>query len=65
MATSGTRRLQQSSLSSKRSQRTIETIEAYIGRAFGSDTSDYSSSEEVPSEQKLGNNNKGSMDQTN
>jgi hypothetical protein len=53
MATSGTRRLQRSSLSSKRAQRTIETIEAQLGTTISSDTSDHSTGEETPSEQQL------------
>tara|TARA_R110000737_G_C14327201_1_gene440763 strand:+ start:43 stop:246 length:204 start_codon:yes stop_codon:yes gene_type:complete len=53
MATSGTHRLQRQSLSSKRAQRTIETIEAQLGTTISSDTSDHSTSEEAPSEQQL------------
>jgi hypothetical protein len=53
MATSGTRGLQRQSLSSKRAQRTIETIEAQLGTTISSDTSDHSTSEEAPSEQQL------------
>ena len=53
LATSGTRRLQRSSLSSKRAQRTIETIEAQLGTTISSDTSDHSTGEETPSEQQL------------
>ena len=47
MATSGTRGLQRQSLSSKRAQRTIETIEAQLGTTISSDTSDHSTSEEA------------------
>ena len=53
MATSGTRRLQRSSLSSKRAQRTIAAIEAYFGRAISSNISDHSTSEEAPEWKQL------------
>ena len=62
MATSGARGLQRKSLSSKRAQRTIKSIEAQLGITVGSDTSDNSSSQEIPSESKLGDNNEGSLD---
>jgi len=61
MATSGTRGLQRQSISSKRAQRTVEAIETVIGRTIGSDTSDYTSGQETPSERELGNNNEGSL----
>ena len=64
MATSGTHGLQRQSLSSKRAQRTIETIETQLGRTISSNTSDHSSSETTSSKQGLENNNEGSMDQT-
>ena len=64
MGTTGTRGLQRKSLSSERAQRTIKTIEAQIGQSIGSDTSDHSSSETTLSGQELGNNNEGSVDQT-
>ena len=53
MATSGTHGLQRQSLSSKRAQRTIETIETQLGRTISSDTSDHSSSETTSIEQQL------------
>jgi hypothetical protein len=48
MATSGTHGLQRQSFSSERARRTVAAIEAYIGRAIGSDTSNHSSSKEAP-----------------
>ena len=48
MATSGTQGLQRQSFSSKRARRTLRAIEAYFGRAIGSNTSDHSTSEEAP-----------------
>ena len=64
MATSGTRGLQRQSLSSKRAQRTIETIEAQIGVSIGSDPSNYSSSEETSSEHNMGTDKSASVDKT-
>jgi hypothetical protein len=64
MATSGTRGLQRQSFSSERARRTIKTIEAQLGTTISSDTSDHSTSETLSSKQRLGNNNEGSMDQT-
>ena len=65
MGTFGTSRLRRSSLSSKRSQQTIETLEAYLGRAFSSNLSNNTTSKETPSKRDLGNDTKGSMDKTN
>jgi len=48
MATSGTHGLQRQSLSSERARRTTEAIEAVVGRAISSDTSNHSPSEEEP-----------------
>ncbi len=62
MATSGARGLQRKSLSSERAQRTIKAIETYIGTTVSGDTSDNSTSQETPSEPKLGDNNEGSLD---
>ena len=62
MATIGARGLQRKSLSSKRAQRTIKAIEAHLSIEIGSDTSDNSSSQETPSERKLGGDNEGSLD---
>ena len=53
MATIGTRGLQRQSLSSKRAQRTIETIETQLGTTISSNTGDHSTCEEAPSEQQL------------
>jgi hypothetical protein len=53
MATSGTHGLQRSSLSSQRSRRTIKAIEAYLGTTIGSNTSNYSASEEIPEWKQL------------
>ena len=64
MATSGTHGLQRQSLSSERARRTIEAIETVVGTTISSDTSDHSTSETLSSKQRLGNNNEGSMDQT-
>ena len=64
MATSVTRGLQRQSLSSKRAQRTIEAIEAQLGRAIGSNTSNHPSCEEVPSEQQLEFDFSRSVDKT-
>ena len=64
MATSGTRRLQRSSLSSKRAQRTIETIEAQLGTTISSDTSDNPTSEEAPEWKQLEFDFSRSVDET-
>ena len=53
MATSGARGLQRKSLSSKRAQQSIKSLEAQLGIEIGSDTSDNPSSQEAPSEQQL------------
>ena len=65
MATSGTRGLQRQSLSSKRAQRTIETIETQLGTTISSDTGDHSTSEETPSEQQLEFDFSRCVDKTN
>jgi len=65
MGTTGTRRLQRQSLSSERAQRTIKAIEAQLGYAIGRDSCDYPPSETESSEQRLGNNNEGSVDEAN
>ena len=62
MGTIGARGLQRKGLSSERAQRTIKAIEAQLGIEIGSDTSDNPSSQETPSERKLGNDNEGSLD---
>tara|TARA_B110000259_G_scaffold156464_1_gene178005 strand:- start:4210 stop:4404 length:195 start_codon:yes stop_codon:yes gene_type:complete len=64
MATSGTHRLQRQSFSSQRARRSITTIEAYLGRAIGSNTSDHSSSEEVPEWEQLEFDFSRSVDET-
>ena len=63
MATSGTRGLQQSSLSSKRAQRTVETIETQLGRTISSDTGNHSSSETTSIEEQLEFNFSRSVDE--
>jgi hypothetical protein len=62
MGTIGARGLQRKSLSSKRAQQSIKSLEAQLGVRVSSDTSDNSTSQETPSEQKLGNDNEGSLD---
>ena len=62
MATSGARGLQRKSLSSKRAQSTLKSLEAQLGIEIGSDTSNNSTSQETPSERKLGDDNEGSLD---
>ena len=65
MGTIGASGLRRSSLSRKRSQRSIETIEAYLGRTIGGDTSDHSTSQKTSSERRLENNTRRSLDKTN
>ena len=65
MATSGTHGLQRQSLSSERARRTIEAIEAVVGRAISSDTSDHSSGEEISSWTQLEFDFTRGMDKTN
>ena len=62
MATSVTRRLQRRSLSSKRAQQSIKSLEAQLGITISSDTSDNSSSQETLSERELGDDNERSLD---
>ena len=62
MGTIGARGLQRKSLSSKRAQHTLKTLEAQLGIEIGSDIGDNSSSQEAPSERKLGDDNEGSLD---
>ena len=62
MGTIGARGLQRKSLSSQRAQRTIEAIEAQLGIKVSGDTSDNPTSQKIPSEPKLGDNNEGSLD---
>jgi hypothetical protein len=62
MGTIGARGLQRKSLSSKRAQQSIKSLEAQLGVRVSSDTSDNSTSQETLSEQKLGNDNEGSLD---
>jgi len=64
MATSGTHGLQRQSISSERARRTVEAIETVIGATISSDTSDHSTSEEVPSEQQLEFDFTRSVDET-
>ena len=65
MGTIGARGLRRQSLSSKRSRQTLDTIETYLGRTIGRDTSNNKASQETSSKRKLGDNNEGSMDKTN
>ena len=65
MATSGTRGLQRKSLSSKRAQQSIKSLEAQLGIRIGGDTSDNKTSEETSSEQELGRDTQGSVDKAN
>ena len=62
MATSGTRRLQRKSLSSKRAQRTIKSLEAQLGIRVGGDSSDNTTREKTSSEQQLEFDFTGSVD---
>ena len=64
MGTIGAQGLRRSSLSSKRSRQSVETIEAYLGKSIGRDTSDNKASKETSSQRKLDNNNEGSLDKT-
>lgn len=63
MATTGTQRLQRKGLSSKRTQQSIKTIEAYIGRTISGDTSDHSTSKEASFPLSLADHNEGSVDE--
>ena len=65
MGTIGAQGLRRSSLSSKRSQQSVETLEAYLGKSIGRDTSDNKASEETSSKQELEDNNERSLDKTN
>ena len=65
MGTSGAQRLRRSSLSSKRARQTLKTIEAYIGRAVGRDTSDNTASEEASCQRNMANDTARSLDKTN
>ena len=65
MGTIGAQGLRRSSLSSKRSRQSVETIEAYLGKSIGRDTSDNKASEETSSKQELEDNNERSLDKTN
>jgi hypothetical protein len=65
MATTGTQGLRRQSISSKRAQQSIKTIEAYFGTAIGGYTSNNTSSQETLSRQELERNIKRSVGQTN
>ena len=65
MGTIGARGLQRKSLSSKRAQQSIKSLEAQLGIEIGSDTSDHSPSQEAPSEQQLEFDFTGSVDKAN
>ena len=64
MATSGTRRLQRKSLSSKRAQRTIKSLEAQLGIRVSGDSSDNTTSEKTSSKQDLERDTRTSLDKT-
>lgn len=64
MGVTSSRRLQRQSVSSQRAQQTIKTIETYLGRAFGSDTGDYTPSQKTPSRQRLADDNGPSLGKT-
>ena len=65
MGTIGSQRLRRSSFSSKRSRQTIKTIEAYLGRTIGGDTSDNKASQEESSKPIVANDNERSLDKAN
>ena len=65
MGVISSQRFRRQSLSSKRTRQSVETIEAYLGRSIGRDTSDNSASKETSSKRKLGDNNEGSLEKTN
>ena len=65
MGTIGAKGLRRSSLSSKRARQSVKTIEAYLGRTIGRDTSDNTSSQETSSQRNLGDHIKRSMGKTN
>ena len=64
MGTSGAQRLRRQSVSSKRARQTIETIEAYLGRAFSRDTSDNTTSKTPSTGQRVANDNERSVGKT-
>ena len=65
MGTFGTQRLRRSGLSRKRARQSIETIEAYLGRAIGSNTCNNSPSKKTSCGQRLANDNERSLDKAN
>ena len=64
MGVISSRRLRRKSLSSQRARQTVETIEATIGRTISGNTSNYSTSQTPPSEQRVANDNERSMGKT-
>jgi len=65
MGTIGARGLQRKSLSSKRAQQSIKSIEAQLGVRVSSDTSNHPPSQEAPSEQQLEFDFTRSVDEAN
>ena len=65
MATSGARGLQRKSLSSKRAQQSIKSLEAQLGITISSDTSNHSTSQEAPEWTQLEFDFSRSVDETN
>ena len=64
MGTIGARGLQRKSLSSKRAQQSIKSLEAQLGIEIGSDTSDNPTSEEAPEWKQLEFDFSRSVDET-
>ena len=64
MGTSGAQRLRRQSVSSKRARQSVETIEAYLGRTIGGNTSNNQTSKASPTGQRVANDNERSVDKT-
>ena len=64
MGTFGARRLRKHAVSRERSRRTVETIEAYLGRAIGGDSGDNKASEKTSSKTRVANDNEPSLGKT-
>ena len=62
MGTSKAQGLRGSSVPSKRTRSSLETVESLVGTPAGSWPEYYTSSKKAPSKRKLGNNTKGSLD---
>ena len=65
MGVINSRGLRRKGVSSERARQTIKTIETYVGRAFGSDTGDYSPRKKTSTGQGLANDNERSLGKTN